>query len=95
MASIIGPGIGGLSVLLIGGRLTFLFTAIAFALGTYFLAQIKEDVNADKKPQEPFFTELREGLRTVWEIKWVGAMIAMASVQLMVVLVISCSKPDF
>jgi MFS family permease len=86
MASIIGPGIGGLSVLLIGGRLTFLFTAIAFALGTYFLAQIKEDVNADKKPQEPFFTELREGLRTVWEIKWVGAMIAMASVQLMVVL---------
>ena len=86
MASIVGPGIGGLSVFLIGGRMTFLFTAIAFACGTYFLAQIKEDLNADKKPQEPFFTELREGLRTVWEIKWVGAMIAMASVQLMVVL---------
>lgn len=86
MASIVGPGIGGASVLLIGGRMTFLFTAIAFAFGTFFLAQIKEDVNADKKPQEPFFTELREGLRTVWEIKWVGAMIAMASVQLMVVL---------
>ena len=86
MASIIGPGIGGASVLLIGGRMTFLFTAVAFAFGTYFLAQIKEDVNADKKPQEPFFTELREGLRTVWQIKWVGAMIAMASVQLMVVL---------
>jgi len=85
MASIIGPGIGGTSVLLIGGRMTFLFTAVAFAFGTYFLAQIKEDVNADKKPQEPFFTELREGLRTVWEIKWVGAMIAMTSVQLMVV----------
>jgi MFS family permease len=86
MASIIGPGIGGLSVFLIGGRMTFLFTAVAFACGTYFLAQIKEDVNADRKEQEPFLTELREGLRTVWEIKWVGAMIAMASVQLMVVL---------
>jgi len=86
MASIVGPGIGGASVLVIGGRMTFLFTAIAFSIGTFFLAQIKEDVNADKKPQEPFFTELREGLRTVWEIKWVGAMIAMASVQLMVVL---------
>ena len=86
MASIIGPGIGGLSVFLIGGRMTFLFTAIAFSFGTYFLAQIKEDVNSDKKAQEPFITELREGLRTVWEIKWVGAMIAMASVQLMVVL---------
>jgi MFS family permease len=86
MASIIGPGIGGLSVFLIGGRMTFLFTAIAFSFGTYFLAQIKEDVNSDKKAQEPFLTELRKGLRTVWEIKWVGAMIAMASVQLMVVL---------
>ena len=86
MASIVGPGIGGASVLIIGGRMTFLFTAIAFSIGTFFLAQIKEDVNANKKPQEPFFTELREGLRTVWEIKWVGAMIAMASVQLMVVL---------
>ena len=43
-------------------------------------------MNSDKKAQEPFITELREGLRTVWEIKWVGAMIAMASVQLMVVL---------
>lgn len=86
MASIVGPGIGGLSVFLIGGRMTFLFTAISFALGTYFLAQIKEDVNSDKKAQEPFITELREGLRTVWQIKWVGAMIAMASVQLMVVL---------
>ena len=86
MASIVGPGIGGASVLIIGGRMTFLFTAIAFSIGTFFLAKIKEDVNANKKPQEPFFTELREGLRTVWEIKWVGAMIAMASVQLMVVL---------
>lgn len=86
MASIIGPGIGGTSVLLIGGRMTFLFTAVAFAFGTYFLAQIKEDVNSNKKPQEPFITELREGLRTVWEIKWVGAMIAMSSVQLMVVI---------
>jgi len=85
-ASIIGPGIGGISVFLIGGRLTFLFTAVAFAFGTYFLAQIKEDINSDRKPQEPFMTEMREGLRTVIEIPWIGAMIAMASVQLMVVL---------
>ena len=85
-ASIIGPGIGGASVFIIGGRLTFLFTAISFAFGTYFLAKIKEDINADRKPQERFMTEMREGLRTVWEIPWIGAMIAMASVQLMVVL---------
>ena len=85
-ATIVGPGIGGLSVFLIGGRLTFLVTAIAFAAGTYFLAQIKEDINANKKPREPFMVEMREGLRTVLDIPWIGAMIVMASIQLMVVL---------
>ena len=85
-ATIVGPGIGGLSVFLIGGRLTFLVTAVAFAAGTYFLAQIKEDINANKKPREPFMVEMREGLRTVLDIPWIGAMIVMASIQLMVVL---------
>ena len=85
-ATIIGPGIGGVSVFLIGGRLTFLFTAIAFAIGTIFLNQIKEDMNTDRKPQEPFMVEMREGLRTVRDIPWIGAMIAMVSVQLMVIL---------
>ena len=85
-ASIIGPGIGGVSVFLIGGRLTFAFTAIAFAVGTIFLAKIKEDMNTDGKPQESFMVEMREGLRTVIEIPWIGAMIAMVSIQLMVVL---------
>jgi MFS family permease len=85
-ASIIGPGIGGASVFLIGGRLTFAFTAFAFAVGTIFLAKIKEDMNLDRKPQEKFMVEMREGLRTVLDIPWIGAMIAMASIQLMVVL---------
>jgi hypothetical protein len=85
-ASIVGPGIGGASVLLVGARLTFIFTAIAFALGTYFLSKIQEDINGDKREQEPFFVELREGLRTVRDIPWIGAMILMASVQLMVVI---------
>jgi hypothetical protein len=85
-AAIIGPGIGGASVFLIGGRLTFIFTAFAFALGTFFLNQIQEDINGGKREHEPFMTEMREGLRTVRDIPWIGAMIAMASVQLMVVL---------
>jgi MFS family permease len=85
-ASIVGPGIGGASVLLVGARFTFIFTALAFALGTYFLAKIQEDINGDKRQQEPFMVELREGLRTVREIPWIGAMILMVSVQLMVVL---------
>lgn len=85
-ATIVGPGIGGVSVALIGGRLTFLFTAITFALGTYFLNQIKEEIKSEPKEREHFLTEMREGLRTVIEIPWIGAMIFMVSFQLMVVL---------
>ena len=85
-ASIVGPGIGGASVLLIGARLTFIFTAVAFAFGTYFLSKIQEDINGNKREQEPFMVELREGLRTVRNIPWIGAMILMVSVQLMIVL---------
>jgi MFS family permease len=85
-ASIVGPGIGGASVFLVGARFTFIFTAVAFVLGTYFLSKIKEDINGNKREQEPFLTELREGLRTVREIPWIGAFILMVSVQLMVVI---------
>jgi MFS family permease len=85
-STIIGPGIGGVSIFLIGGRLTFLLTALAFALGTYFLSKIQEDINGDKKPQESFLVELREGLRTVRDIPWIGAMILMVSFQLMAVI---------
>jgi MFS family permease len=85
-STIIGPGIGGVSIFLIGGRLTFLFIALAFALGTYFLSKIQEDINGDKKPQESFLVELREGLRTVRDIPWIGAMILMVSFQLMAVI---------
>ena len=85
-ASIVGPGIGGASVLLVGARFTFIFTAFAFALGTYFLSKIQEDINGNKREQEPFMVELREGLRTVRNIPWIGAMILMVSVQLMIVL---------
>jgi len=85
-ASIVGPGIGGASVFLVGARFTFIFTAAAFALGTFFLSKIQEDINGNKREQEPFLTELREGLRTVRDIPWIGAFILMVSVQLMVVL---------
>ena len=85
-ATIVGPGIGGASVFLVGSRLTFIFTSVAFAIGTYFLYKIKEDINIDQPDREHFFLELREGMRTVRDIPWIGAMIVMVSFQLMVVL---------
>ena len=85
-ATSVGPGIGGASGFLVGSRLTFIFTAVAFAIGTYFLYKIKEDINIDQPDREHFFLELREGMRTVRDIPWIGAMIVMVSFQLMVVL---------
>lgn len=85
-ATIVGPGIGGAAVFLVGSRLTFIFTSVAFAIGTYFLFKIREDITVDQPEREPFLVEMREGLRTVREIPWIGAMILMVSFQLMVVL---------
>jgi hypothetical protein len=85
-ATIVGPGIGGAAVFLVGSRLTFIFTSVAFAIGTYFLFKIQEDITVDQPEQEPFLVEMREGLRTVRDIPWIGAMILMVSFQLMIVL---------
>lgn len=47
-ATIVGPGIGGAAVFLVGSRLTFIFTSVAFAIGTYFLFKIREDITVDQ-----------------------------------------------
>ncbi len=86
-ATIIGPGIGGGLVFLIGGRLTFLFTAIVFLFGTLILVRIKEvRDNHEVKVRNSMWLEMREGLRTVKEIPWIAAIIAVVSVQLMIAL---------
>ena len=85
-ATIVGPGVGGFSVALIGGRLTFAITAAFFFAGTAMLLRI------DEKPREvsvfrpSFVTDLHEGLKTVWHTPWVAACIAMSTLQLMVVM---------
>jgi MFS family permease len=87
MAQIVGPGIGGLAVATIGARPTFLIVTFFFIIGTIILLPINEPKpvkSADKPPA--FIVELREGLRIVWSMPWVAASIAMASVQLMVVM---------
>ena len=86
IAQVVGPGIGGFSVAVIGGRMTFAITAAFFFAGTFLLTKI------DERPREPseikpsFVTDLHEGLKTVWHTPWVAACIAMSSLQLMVVL---------
>lgn len=86
LASIVGPGIGGLSVMTIGGRLTFAITTIFFAVGAFLLFPIVEPKYIKNVDAPKFFVDLKEGLKTVWSMPWVAAVIAMASIQLMVVL---------
>lgn len=86
IAQVIGPGIGGLSVAIIGGRMTFAVTALFFLLGTLLLWRIDENSRAVVELRSTFKTDLHEGLRTVWNTPWVAACIGMSSLQMMVVL---------
>ena len=86
IGTIVGPGVGGISVAVVGADLTFAVTAVAFFIGTSLLLGITEaprQAVIENKPS--FITELREGLKLVWEIKWLAASIFMASFQLMII----------
>lgn len=86
IAQVVGPGIGGFSVAVIGGRMTFAITAAFFIAGTFLLMQIVEKPRDVVEIKPSFITDLHEGLKTVWHTPWVAACIAMSAVQLMVVL---------
>ena len=85
LGQIIGPAIGGVVVALVGARLTFALTATTFLFGAVLLYGIKEERVARIEDREPFIHEFKEGLQVVKEMPWVGAMILMATFQLMVV----------
>ena len=86
IGTIVGPGVGGISVAFVGADLTFAVTAVAFFIGTSLLLGITEaPIQGVIENKPSFITELREGLKLVWEIKWLAASIFMASFQLMVI----------
>ncbi len=86
IAQVVGPGIGGFSVAIIGGRMTFIITAAFFVAGTFLLMRIVEKPRAVIDLRPSFVTDLHEGLKTVWHTPWVAACIAMSTLQMMVVL---------
>jgi len=86
VGSIVGPGVGGLSVAIVGADYTFAVTAVAFFIGTALLLRIaNEPPQAYVENKPTFFTELREGLKFVWGVKWIAASTLMASFQLMII----------
>lgn len=86
IGTIVGPGVGGISVALIGADYTFAVTAVAFLVGTSLLLGITEaPIQGQVEVKPSFISELREGFKLVWQIKWIAASIFMASFQLMVI----------
>ncbi|MBU6264526.1 MAG: MFS transporter [Actinomycetales bacterium] len=86
MGGIIGPAIGVASVALIGARLTFLISAVTCFGSFLMLSGVKESAHVQKEAHEPVWIEIKEGIKTVREMPWVGALILMATFQLMVVI---------
>jgi MFS family permease len=85
-AAIIGPGVGAGAILLFGARYTFTFTGLFFILGTSLMFFIQEDfVPTEAEDKQSFMYDLKEGMRTVWQIKWIFALIASTSFQLMLI----------
>jgi MFS family permease len=83
-SSIVGPGVGAGAVLLFGGPETFILTAVVFVIGTAMIFFVNENFKPiAHENKQKFFVDLREGLRTVWAIKWIFALIASTSFQLM------------
>ena len=86
LGGIIGPAIGVAAVALIGARLTFLVSAIACLSSFLMLSGVKEAAHKAKENRESVYLEIKEGIQTVREMPWVGALILMATFQLMVVI---------
>ena len=86
-SNIAGPGIAGVIVVTLGTHATFIATSLSFLMGAALLLRIHESAPLENAPSEnKFFKDLADGLRIVWHYKWIAAMIAMASVQLMLVI---------
>jgi MFS family permease len=83
-SNIVGPGVGAGAILLFGARQTFIITGALFALGTSLMFFIEEDFKKiAQEDKQTFYVDFREGVRTVWQIKWIFALIATTSFQLM------------
>jgi MFS family permease len=85
-AMITGPGVAGVIVVSLGTHATYIACSLFFLIGAAVLFRINENYTPPAPGEGPkFFADLKDGLRITWKYKWIAAMIAMASVQLMLV----------
>jgi MFS family permease len=86
-ATIAGPGVAGVIVVSLGTHATYIATSLFFLIGAAVLFRINENYIPPLPGEKTkFFADLADGLKVVWKYKWIAAMIAMASLQLMMVI---------
>ena len=88
VSMILGPVIGGILVAVLKAQHAFFVIGAMYLIGTLLLIRIHEKPFVRSGSTPSFIADLREGIKTVWEMPWVGALIAMASVQLIFFLAI-------
>lgn len=86
VGTIVGPGLGGLSIAWLGADITFAVIACFLLFATSLLLPINEKPREEIEIEGPtFLSELKAGFAIVWDIKWIAASIVMATFQLMVI----------
>ena len=84
--TIAGPGVAGVIVVSFGTHATYVATSLFFLIGAAVLFRLKENYTPPaQEDKSKFFADLKDGLQVVLKYRWIAAMIAMASVQLMMV----------
>ena len=82
VAAVSGPGLAGALLLVAGPSVVFAVDAATFAVSLLTLTRVAEPA-ASPPPRRPLVTEVVEGLSAVRARPWLAAVLAMASVQLM------------
>jgi MFS family permease len=84
-AAIVGPGLGGFTVVVFGVREAYLITVVTFLVSFASLYVLHEPRRRERPKRRPVFREIREGLGEVRRRPWVFGGLMGAALMLMLV----------
>jgi len=82
LAMVIGPGLGGVLIAAAGVRVAFLVDAATFAVSLATLVRVREPAH-EAAARQRLLREIREGVAAVRARPWIAAVLAMATLQLL------------
>ena len=85
-AILLGPGLGGLLIVVSGPSLALFADALTFAVALLTLLGVREDVPEREPSGESMLAEALEGLQAIRERPWIGLLVLVAMVQLLFVI---------